>query len=80
MAADHTLALLQEMRGEARAFHEETRRNFGVVFHRLNVLEATVASLKADVGILLSSVPVMNERMDALEARMAAVEARLSAS
>lgn len=77
MAADHTLALLQEMRSEARAFHEETRKNFGVVFHRLNVLEATVASLKADLGILLSSVPVINERMDALEARLAAVEARL---
>lgn len=77
MPIDHTLALLQEMRGEARAFHEETRKNFGVVFHRLNVLEATIASLKADVAILLSSVPVINERMDALEARLAAVEARL---
>lgn len=53
MAVDHTLTLLQEVRSEARAFHEETRKNFGVVFHRLNVLEATVASLKADVGILL---------------------------
>lgn len=50
MAVDHTLALLQEMRGEARAFHEETRKNFGVVFNRLNVLEATVASLKAAVA------------------------------
>lgn len=53
MAVDHTLTLLQEVRSEARAFHEEARKNFGVVFHRLNVLEATVASLKADVGILL---------------------------
>ena len=54
------------MRSEARTFHEENRKNFGIVFHRLNVLEATVASLKANVGILLSSVPVRNERMDAL--------------
>jgi hypothetical protein len=44
--------------------------------HRLNVIEATIASLKADVGVLLSSVPVMNERLDALEARVAALEAR----
>jgi hypothetical protein len=78
MSADHTLVLLQEMRAEARAFHDETRKNFGVIFQRLNVIEATVASLKADVGILLTSVPVINERMDALEARVAAVEARLS--
>jgi len=35
----------------------------------LNVIEATIASLKADAGVLLSPVPVMNERLDHLEAR-----------
>ncbi len=47
--------------------------------HRLNVIEATIASLKTDVGVLLSSVPVMNERLDNLEARVAALEARSQA-
>jgi len=75
MASDHTLELLREMRAEAQAFREETRKNFGTVFHRLNVIEAALANLKADVAILLSSVPVMNERLDALEARVAALEA-----
>jgi len=32
----------------------------------MNVIEATIAGLKADAGILLSSVPVMNERLDQL--------------
>jgi hypothetical protein len=63
------------MRAEAQEFREETRKSFGTVFHRLNVIEATLANLKADVAILLSSVPVMNERLDALEARVAALEA-----
>jgi hypothetical protein len=75
MASDHTLELLRAMRAEALEFREETRKNFGTVFHRLNVIEATLANLKADVAILLSSVPVMNERLDALEARVAALEA-----
>jgi hypothetical protein len=51
------------MRAEAQEFREETRKSFGTVFHRLNVIEATLANLKADVAILLSSVPVMNERL-----------------
>jgi len=42
----------------------------------LNVIEASIASLKADAGVLLSSVPVQNERLDQLEARIAALEAR----
>ena len=52
MASDHTLELLREMRAEAQEFREETRKNFGTVFHRLNVIEATLANLKADVAIL----------------------------
>ena len=75
MASDHTLELPREMHAEAQEFREETRKNFGTVFHRLNVIEATLANLKADVAILLSSVPVINERLDALEARVAALEA-----
>lgn len=75
MASDHTLELLRAMRAEAQEFREETRKSFGTVFHRLNVIEATLANLKADVAILLSSVPVMNERLDAPEARVAALEA-----
>jgi polyhydroxyalkanoate synthesis regulator phasin len=75
MAAEHTLELLRAMRAEVQEFREESRKNFASVFHRLNVVEATLANLKADVAILLSSVPVMNERLDALEARVAALEA-----
>jgi hypothetical protein len=74
MASDDTLELLREIRAEAREFREEMRKNFGTVFHRLNVIEAALANLKADVAILLSSVP-LNERLDALEARVAALEA-----
>ena len=75
MASDHTLELLRAMRAETQEFREETRKSFGSVFRPLDVIEATLASLKADVAILLSSVPVMNERLGALEARVTAVEA-----
>jgi hypothetical protein len=34
-------------RGESREFREETRKNFSTVFHRLNVIEASLSSLKA---------------------------------
>lgn len=78
MAEDIVLTLLTEIRGDAKEFREETRKNFGNVFHRLSVLEATMASLKADMATLLSTMPVVNERLDQLEARLAAVEARLS--
>jgi len=61
-------------RGELREFREETRKNFSTAFHRLNVIEASLSSLKADVAILLSAVPVMNERLDQLEARVAKLE------
>jgi hypothetical protein len=75
MATNHTLELLRAMRTEVQEFREESRKNFATVFHRLNVVEATLANLKADVAILLSSVPVVNERLDVLEARVAALEA-----
>jgi hypothetical protein len=77
MAEDMVLTLLREMRAEAKEARDETRKNFGVAFHRLSVLEATMASLKSDMATLLSTVPVVNERLDQLEARLAAVEARL---
>ena len=57
-------------------FRIETRKTLAEHSHRFNVIEATIASLKADVGVLLSSVPVMDERLDNLEARVAALEAR----
>lgn len=66
MATDHTLELLRTMRAEAQDAREEARKNFASVFHRLNVIEASLANLKADVAILLSAVPVLNERLDAL--------------
>jgi Zn-dependent protease with chaperone function len=77
MPEDIVLTLLREIRADAKEAREENRRNFGVAFHRLSVLEATMASLKADMATLLSTVPVVNERLDQLEARLAAVEARL---
>lgn len=77
MAEDIVLALLREIRADGKDAREETRKNFGIAFHRLSVLEATMASLKADMATLLSTMPVVNERLDQLEARLAAVEARL---
>ncbi|MGQ0653976.1 MAG: hypothetical protein ACT4P4_17225, partial [Betaproteobacteria bacterium] len=55
-------------------FREETRRTLAGHSHRLNVLEATIASLKSDMGTLLSTLPVIHERLDQLEARVAALE------
>lgn len=78
MPEDIVLTILKEMRADVKDSREENRRNFGVAFHRLSVLEATMASLKADVATLLSTMPVVNERMDQFEARLAAVEARLT--
>ena len=73
---DPTLSAIVEFRDEMREFRTETRATLGQQSHRLNVIEATVASLKADAGVLLGSVPVLNERLDRLEARVAALEAR----
>lgn len=73
---DLTLKTIIEFREEMREFRVETRKTLAEHSHRLNVIEATIASLKTDAGILLSSVPVINERLDNLEARVAALEAR----
>ena len=73
---DPALKTIIEFREEMREFRVETRRTLTEQSHRMNVVEATIASLKADAGVLLSSVPVMNERLDHLEARVAALEAR----
>lgn len=73
---DLTLQTIVEFQEEMREFRIETRRTLAEHSHRLNVIEATIASLKADVGVLLSSVPIMNERLDNLEARVAALEGR----
>ena len=73
---DLTLKTIIEFREEMREFRIETRKTLAKHSHRLNVIEVTIASLKADVGVLLSSVPVMDERLDNLEARVAALEAR----
>jgi chromosome segregation ATPase len=72
------LQMLKEFREEMRGFREETRRTLADHSHRLNVLEATVASLKADMGTLLSTRPVIHERLDRLEARVAALESERS--
>lgn len=52
---DSTLKTIVEFREEMREFRTETRRTLAAHSHRLNVIEATIASLKADVGVLLSS-------------------------
>ncbi len=72
---DPTLKAIIEFRDEMREFRTETRATLGQHSHRLNTLEATLASLKVDAGVLLGSVPVQNERLDRLEARVAALEA-----
>jgi hypothetical protein len=53
VATDLVLKILKEFREEVRGYHEEARRTLAGQSHRLNVLEATIASLKADVGALL---------------------------
>jgi hypothetical protein len=78
VATDLVLTILREFREEARGFHDETRRTLAGQSHRLNVLEAPVASLKADMGALLSTLPVIHERPDQLEARVTALESTRS--
>ena len=73
---DPTLKTIIEFRDEMREFRTETRATLGQHSHRLNVIEATAASLKADAGVLRSSAPLLNERVDTLEARIAALETR----
>ena len=73
---DPTLNAIVGLRDEVREFRAETRATLGRHSHRLNLIEVTLAGLKADGGVLLSSVPVQNERLDNLEARIAALEAR----
>lgn len=70
MPEDLVLTILMELRADAKDFREETRKNFGVSFQRMSVLEATMASLKADMATLFSTMPVVNERMDQFEARL----------
>jgi len=57
---DSTLRTIIEFRDEMREFRVETRSTLGQHSHRLNVIEATIASLKTDAGVL---------RVAALEAR-----------
>lgn len=71
-----TLKAIIEFRDEMREFRDETRKTLTQHSHRLNVIDAGTASLKADIGILLTSVPMLNARLDDLEARVAALEAR----
>ena len=71
-----TLKAIIEFRDEMREFRNETRKTLTQHSHRLNVIDAGTASLKADIGLLLTSVPVLNARLDDLEARVAALEAR----
>ncbi len=78
MATDLVLKVLKEFREEVRGFHEETRRTLAGHSHRLNVLEAIIASLKTDMGTLLSTLPVIHERLDHLEARVTALESTRS--
>ena len=73
---DPVLKTIIEFRDEMREFRTETRATLGQHSHRLNVIEASVASLKSDAGVLLGSAPALNERLDNLEARVAALEAR----
>jgi chromosome segregation ATPase len=89
--SDLVLKTLQEMRAEAKESREETRDNFGKVFHRLAVVETHVSalqdqmsdvrhrlgSLERHMAALLATMPTTSERIDKLEARLAALEARL---
>jgi len=55
---DLTLKTMVEFSEAMRGFRVETRKTLAEHSHRLNVIEATIASLKADVGVLLSCVSV----------------------
>ena len=63
MAGDSVLKILQEMRAETKEPRDETRDNFGKVFHRLAVLESQVGDVRGRLG--------------SLERHMAALETRL---
>ena len=52
---DPTLSAIVEFRDEMREFRTQTRATLGQQSHRLNVIEATVASLKADAGALTAN-------------------------
>ena len=52
---DPTLNAIIEFRDEVREFRAETRATLRQNSHRLNLIEATIASLKTDVGVLLRS-------------------------
>jgi hypothetical protein len=52
---DLTLKTIVEFREEMREFRVETRKTLAEHSHRLNVIEVTIASLKADVGVLLTT-------------------------
>ena len=54
---DLTLNTIVEFRDEMREFRNETRKTLVEHSRRLNVIGATIASLKADVGVLLSPRP-----------------------
>jgi hypothetical protein len=73
---DPTLKTIIEFRDEMREFRTETRTTLGQHSHRLNVIEAAIASVKSGVGVLIGTMPVVNERLDRLEARVAALETR----
>ncbi len=51
---DLTLKTIVEFREEVRDFRIETRKTLAEHSHRLNVIDASIASLKVDFGILLS--------------------------
>ena len=71
---DPTLKAIIELRGDVREFRSETKATLLQHSHRLNLIEVTIAGLKADVCVVLSSVPVQNERIDELEARLGSLE------
>ena len=48
---------LREIRADAKAFHKETRVDFGKVFHRLSLVEARLTSLEKHMAALLAVVP-----------------------
>jgi len=79
MAKDIVLTILKEMRAEIGERFGRIDRTLADHGHRLNLLQAAMASLKADVATLTSTVPVLHERLDQLEARVTAIEARLPA-
>jgi len=77
VASDLVLKMLQEMRAEAKESREETRDNFGKVFHRLAVVETHGSAVQGQMSTLQDQMSDVRHRLGSLERHMAALLATM---